>query len=137
MLEYIPLYSNRKVCSNTPIAFITVPVVSFFLVLVYIVNPKTWYPLTCRFSSPRSGPKILAGGTSGSLLAWDHAGEQIFETALTDDPVCRLSDIFTMAEFRTADKEIEGGYIIAGSGPSVHLISRVGYSYKRVLLAGP
>ncbi len=76
----------------------------------------------------------MAGGTSGSLMAWDHSGEQIFETVSHEDPICRLTDIFTVAEVSCTDEKLSGAFVIGGSNPVIHLVSNIGYPFKQVLL---
>lgn len=95
-------------------------------------RPESWYPQTCLFAGHHTEPKIVAGGTSSSFLAWDHSGETLFETDLSENAVGRLSHILTMAEVANVCDELTGCLLVGGAGAAIHLISRLGYPLKQV-----
>ncbi|KAL5112442.1 hypothetical protein TcWFU_007083 [Taenia crassiceps] len=58
-----------------------------------------WYPLVGKFVNAEVDPKIVAGGTSGSLIAWDFSGDQLFETCSLEDPPQRMTSVLTPGHF--------------------------------------
>ena len=94
-----------------------------------------WYPLVSKFTSTHIDPKIIAGGTSGSLFAWDFSGYQLFETSSTEDPLRRMESIITVLEISRDEVDLSGSLLVGGLGPAIHLISRIGYPSRHIMLS--
>ena len=94
-----------------------------------------WYPLVSKFTDAQIDPKIIAGGTSGGLIAWDFSGYQLFETSSTEDPLRRMASILTVLEISREEPDLSGSLMVGGLAPSIHLVSRIGYPSRYISLA--
>ncbi|VDN12077.1 unnamed protein product [Dibothriocephalus latus] len=71
-------------------------------------DSEFWFPHVCKFVGNQTEPKIVAGGTSSSLLTWDHTGEMLADTNLGTDPATRLLHVLTVTEVFSPDNAING-----------------------------
>ncbi|VDM33840.1 unnamed protein product [Hydatigera taeniaeformis] len=83
-----------------------------------VLEPKGqslhWYPLVCKFVNAEVDPKIVAGGTSSSLIAWDFSGDQLFETCSPEDPPQRMTSVLTVIEVPRLESGLAGPLLVGG-----------------------
>ncbi|KAL5965093.1 RNA exonuclease 4 [Taenia solium] len=82
-----------------------------------VLEPKGqsphWYPLVSKFVNAQVDPKIVAGGTSGSLVAWDFSGDQLFETCSLEDPPQRMTSVLTVIEVPRKESNLAGALLMS------------------------
>lgn len=100
--------------------------VHYFLLIIFVDQSPHWYPLVSKFVNAQVDPKIVAGGTSGSLVAWDFSGDQLFETCRLEDPPQRMTSVLTVIEVPRQEPDIAGPLLVGGLSPFIHLVSRIG-----------
>ncbi|VDK21441.1 unnamed protein product [Taenia asiatica] len=107
----------------------------YLLVIIFVGQSPHWYPLVSRFVNAQVDPKIVAGGTSGSLVAWDFSGDQLFETCSLEDPPQRMTSVLTVIEVPRKESNLAGALLVGGLSPFIHLVSRIGYPSQHVKLS--